>query len=276
MAFSNDGAKMFVVGSHKDDINEYTLSSVYPIGAPERTPPTFVSSELATETGVLTITFSETIDVAPKTNVVAAKIHIRESGSYAGGITLTTGELGTKTDASTISFTLTEQRRVAVTGLRAPELTIEPGAVRDTSGNLIVSTFDISTAILARSFPVSSQTEEPQGMAFSNDGAKMFIVGWDGKKIHAYNLTAPFDLFAATLAHSFHISTQDSFPLDMAFSNDGAKMFEVGSDGDAIHAYNLTAPFDLSTAPLLMSPSPSYRTKPQQAWRFQMTAPRCS
>ena len=248
MAFSNDGAKMFVVGSHKDDINEYTLSSVYPIGAPERTPPTFVSSELATETGVLTITFSETIDVAPKTNVDAAKIHIRESGSYAGGITLTTGELGTTTDASTISFTLTEQRRVAVTGLRVPELTIEPGAVRDTSGNLIVSTFDISTAILARSFPVSSQTEEPQGMAFSNDGAKMFIVGWDGKKIHAYNLTAPFDLFAATLAHSFHISTQDRFPLDMAFSNDGAKMFEVGSDGDAIHAYNLTAPFDLSTA----------------------------
>ena len=99
------------------------------------------------------------------TNVDATKIHIRESGSYAGGITLTTGELGTTTDASTISFTLTEQRRVAVTGLRVPELTIEPGA-RDTSGNLIVSTFDISTAILARSFPVSSQTEEPQGMAF--------------------------------------------------------------------------------------------------------------
>ena len=31
MAFSNDGAKMFVIGTVGDDINEYTLSSVYPI-----------------------------------------------------------------------------------------------------------------------------------------------------------------------------------------------------------------------------------------------------
>ena len=52
----------------------------------DSTPPTFVSSELDTATGVLTITFSETIDV---TNVVAAKIHIRESGTYSGGVTLT-------------------------------------------------------------------------------------------------------------------------------------------------------------------------------------------
>ena len=31
VAFSSDGAKMFVVGSNGDDVNEYTLSSVYPI-----------------------------------------------------------------------------------------------------------------------------------------------------------------------------------------------------------------------------------------------------
>ena len=31
VAFSSDGAKMFVVGSSGDDVNEYTLSSVYPI-----------------------------------------------------------------------------------------------------------------------------------------------------------------------------------------------------------------------------------------------------
>ena len=116
MAFSNDGAKMFVVGNADNDINEYTLSSVYPIrvteppGVTDGTPPTFVSSGLATETGVLTITFSEAIDVTPAANVVAARIHVRESGSYAGGITLTAGELVTAADASTISFNLTGPR----------------------------------------------------------------------------------------------------------------------------------------------------------------------
>ena len=204
MAFSNDGAKMFVLDNSGDDVNQYTLSSVYPIrvldvappvitiegsnpatiavdgtyidaGAtcddnvdasrvltPSGTvdtstvgsyvltysctdeagnvatqvsrtvnvkapPPTFVSSELDPATMVLTITFSETIDVTPKTNVDAAKIHIRESGNYTGGgITLSADEFGTTTDASTISFTLTEPRLATVQGLTTPELTIEP------------------------------------------------------------------------------------------------------------------------------------------------------
>ena len=113
-------------------------------------PPTFVSSGLDTATGVLAITFSEDIDVTPAANVVAARIHVRESGNYTGGgITLTAGELGTAADASTISFTLTGPRLETVKGLAAPELTIEPGAVRDTSGNLIVGTFDVSTAAFA-------------------------------------------------------------------------------------------------------------------------------
>ena len=140
MAFSNDGSKMFVVGNSRDYVSEYNLSSVYPItvtGTPTppagSTPPTFVSSELDSATGVLTITFSEEIDATPATNVVPAKMHIRESGSYTGGITLAAGELGTAADGSTISFTLTASHLATVAGLTTPELTIEPGAVRDTS-----------------------------------------------------------------------------------------------------------------------------------------------
>ena len=120
MAFSNDGSKMFVVGNVGDDVNEYDLHSVYPITVTDP-PPTFVSSELDSATGVLTITFSEEIDATPATNVVPAKIHVRESGSYTGGITLAAGELGTAADGSTISFTLSAPHRTTVAGLAAPE-----------------------------------------------------------------------------------------------------------------------------------------------------------
>ena len=213
----------------------------------DSTPPTFVSSELDTTTRVLTITFSETIDV---TNVVAAKIHIRESGNYTGGgITLIAGELGTTADASTISFTLPELRLATVTGLTTPELTIEPGAVRDTSDNLIDGTFDVSTAEFVHSFSVSDEDTEPTGMAFSNDGTKMFVVGNVGNDISVYNLTAPFDLSTAAFANViFSVLDEDILPTGMAFSNDGTKMFVVGDVGNDISVYNLTAPFDLSTA----------------------------
>ena len=218
---------------------------------PDITPPTFVSSELDTATRVLTITFSEIIDA---TNVDAAKIHIRESGTYTGGITLTANELVTTTNASTISFTLTMPHLETVKGLTTPELTVEPGAVRDTSGNLIVGTFDVSTASYAGNgerFSVSGQELAPQGMAFSNDGLKMFVVGWFGEDINEYTLSTPFDVSTASYdgnAERLSVSEQDPAPRGMAFSNDGAKMFIVGDHGNAIIEYTLSTPFDVSTA----------------------------
>ena len=167
---------MFVVGSIGEDVNEYDLHSVYPVTVTDP-PPTFDSSELNSVTGVLTITFSEEIDATPATNVAPTRIHIRESGNYTGGVTLASGELDTAADGTTISFTLTAPHLAAVAGLATPELTIDPGAVRDTSGNPIVGTFDASTAEFVGAFSVSSQETSPQGMAFSSDGAKMFVIG---------------------------------------------------------------------------------------------------
>ena len=213
---------------------------------PDSTPPTFVSSELDTATRVLTITFSEIIDA---TNVDAAKIHIRESGTYTGGITLTANELVTTTNASTISFTLTMPHLETVKGLTTPELTVEPGAVRDTSGNLIVGTFDVSTATFDDVvFSVSMQETTPTGMAFSNDGAKMFVVGDHGNDINEYTLSTPFDVSTADFVDSFSVSDEDTEPTGMAFSNDGAKMFVVGDHGNDINEYTLSTPFDVSTA----------------------------
>ena len=66
-------------------------------------------------------------------------------------------------------------------------------------------------------------------MAFSNDGAKMFVVGDVGNDINEYALPAPFDVTAARFVHSFNVSSQEAFPRGVAFSNDGAKMFVVGN-----------------------------------------------
>ena len=210
----------------------------------DSTPPTFVSSGF--DGTALTITFSETIAAA---NVDPAKIHVRESGSYAGGITLTAGELDTSADADTISFALTESNLAAVKGLDTPELTIEPGAVRDTAGNPIVGTFDVSTATYIGAFDVTGSETSPRGMAFSSDGAKMFVVGSSGDAVHEYDLSAPFDVTDATHIDAFDVSGNETSPRGMAFSSDGAKMFVAGSRSiDGVHEYALTAPFDVSTA----------------------------
>ena len=222
----------------------------------DSTPPTFVSSELDSTTGVLEITFSEAIDVTPATNVVPAKIHIRESGSYTGGITLSAGELDTAADGDTISFTLNAEYLETITGLTAPELTIDPGAVRDTSGDLIDGTFDVSTATFVEPpFSVSTHTAAPTSMAFSNDGTKMFVVDDVAGNVEEYTLSTAFDVSTATfVAPHFDISSQEDSPQGMAFSNDGTKMFVVGYDGADINEYALSTAFDVSTATFVSPP----------------------
>ena len=238
-----------------EDGNNWRLLEITVRGSTntDSAPPAFVSSMLDMATGSLTITFSEEIDAA---NIVPAKIHIRESGNYTGGVTLTAGELGTAADASTISFTLTRQHQLAVAGLAAPELTIEPGAVQDTSGNRIVGSFDVSTAaFVAPPFSISSQEDSPTGMAFSNDGTKMFVLGFAGEDINEYTLSTAFDVSTATfVSPPFSISLQDTNPQGMAFSNDGAKMFVVGYIGEDINEYTLSTAFDVSTAAFVAPP----------------------
>ena len=244
--FESGGSTYAAVTAFTEDgVQILRLTDPVFVQVQDSTPPTFVSSEF--DGTALTITFSETIAAA---NVDPAKIHVRESGNYTGGgITLTAGELDTTADADTISFALTESSLAAVKGLDTPELTIEPGAVRDTAGNPIVGTFDVSTAIHIGAFDVSGSETSLRGMAFSSDGAKMFVVGSFGGAVHEYDLSAPFDVSTASANVTFSVPGQENFPRGMAFSSDGAKMFVAGGGStDYVHEYALTAPFDVSTA----------------------------
>ena len=214
--------------------------------APDTTPPKFASSGLDISTGVLDITFSEAIDVTPATSVDASKIHLRESGNYTHGVTLTAAELGTTADGATVSFTLATQHRAEVARMAAPQLTIDPGAVQDVAGNVIGSTFDISTASFVAAITIPSPADAPAGMAFSNDGTKIFFT--DSPNIHEYAMPNAFDV--STISH---VATNGSriltAPEDVAFSNDGTKMFVADDiNEDLIIEFNLPVPFNITTA----------------------------
>ena len=213
---------------------------------PDDTPPTFVSSRLNLTARNLAITFSEAIDVTPAANVVPSKIHVRESGSYTGGVTLTAGELGTTADGATISFTLNDAHIAAVAVMGKQELTIDPGAVRDTSGNLIVGTFDASTRTFVDATSIKSQERSPTGMTFSSDGTKMFVIGDSSNAVNEYALSAPFDVSTRTFIDSVSVVVHDIIPTGIAFSNDGTRLFMIGISLDKVNEYHLPVPFAFS------------------------------
>jgi len=74
----------------------------------------------------------------------------------------------------------------------------------------------------------------------------MFVVGTLNTAVYEYACGTAFDVSTCGLTDSFDVSGEDGFPVGVAFSADGTKMFVVGDDFDNIIEYDCTA-FDVST-----------------------------
>jgi DNA-binding beta-propeller fold protein YncE len=90
--------------------------------------------------------------------------------------------------------------------------------------------FDISSAVYSQNFSVAAQETAPSGMAFNNNGTKMFITGATGDDVNEYTLETGFDVSTAYFVDSFSVASQDTYPTGIAFNNDGSKMYIVGNE----------------------------------------------
>ena len=117
------------------------------------------------------------------------------------------------------------------------------------SGSVTVG-YDISAASYdSVSFSVAGQDTFPAGLAFNNDGTKMYMVGTSSDSVYQYTLSTAFDLSTASYdSVSFSVSSQDTIPSDIRFNSDGTKMYVSGFSSDSVHQYSLSSAFDLSTA----------------------------
>ena len=109
---------------------------------------------------------------------------------------------------------------------------------------------DVSTASYdSVSFSVSSQDSNPNGMAFNNDGTKMFVLGNNTDTVYQYSLSSAFDMSSASYdSVSFSVASQETTPRSIRFNNDGTSMYVAGTVTDSVYQYTLTSAFDLSTA----------------------------
>ena len=106
-------------------------------------------------------------------------------------------------------------------------------------------------------FSVASQESEPQAIAFSKSGEKMFIVGSDGDDVNEYTLTGAYCIGTASFVDSFVLGADPSqddgvanvhAPQGIAFSKSGMKMFIADDHGNDVNEYTLTVAWDVSTA----------------------------
>lgn len=153
----------------------------------DTTPPTFSSATLNEETGVFTITFDEPINIFA---IDPTKIHIRETGSSTGGVTLSLSEFGSITRVHTVPFTLTEENRQEVIALTTPKLDIDESAVQDRSSNPILDSFD--NIIVITDIVNDEISDEISGRVYLDNNANGIFdgtdTGIDGYELFAINV----------------------------------------------------------------------------------------
>lgn len=164
--------------------------------------------------------------------------------------------LSTNFDISTASFTTSFSVSAKETTTNALAFNNDGtkmyilGSVSDAVHEYSLSTaFSISTASFSSTFSVSPQELAPQGLAFSTDGSKMYVVGTAGDDVNEYSLSTPFNISTASFTTNFSVSAQEISPMEVIFNADGTKMFIAGDTfPDSIYQYSLSTAFDVSTA----------------------------
>ena len=181
--FSNDGTKMFTIGAQFGNVYEYVLSMPY---------------------NVITSTFSRSLDISEQANVDQHGIAFSNNGTQ---------------------MFILGRSIIYEYALSVP--------------------FNIKNSTFVSDYSLTPTVPFIYGITFSNNGEKMFISSSFTSSVHEYILSAPFNIdFDPTPIDFFNVTSQDTTPSGIAFSNDGTKMFVTGFSTERVYEYTLPAPFD--------------------------------
>jgi DNA-binding beta-propeller fold protein YncE len=276
--FKPDGLKMYVVGSNGDAVHEYGLNASFSVAAQETAPQGLffkpdgtkmyvigqvgdsvyeydLSTAWVTGTASFLQLFSVAAQEANPTGIFFKPDGLKMYIVGAGGDEVNEYDLSTAWDISTASFL--QLFSVAAQEITPQGLFFKPdgtkmyvvGSTGDDVNEYDLSTaWDISTASFLQRRSVAAQEIVPQGLFFKPDGLKMYVIGQVGDDVNEYDLSTAWDISTAVFLQSFSVAAQEINPQGLFFKPDGTKMYVVGASGDAVHEYDLSTAWDVSTA----------------------------
>jgi len=233
---SADGTVMIMIGNTSDDIFYYTLSTPFDVSTASYTG--FINQTDAVPNGCR---FGDN----------GTKIFVPgNSGAYkVESIPLSTAYDVSTAGSSTLSSSLNTLSSGVNVGLQdvafktdgTKMYILDFNDANDRVHEYSLSTaWDISTLAYTTSSPIfNSQEPTVQGLDFSSDGTKMFIVGQSNDTVYQFNLSTAWDVSSASYSNiSFSVSAQETGPGAICFGDNGQKMYIVGTIQDKFFQYS--------------------------------------
>ena len=114
---------------------------------------------------------------------------------------------------------------------------------------LLNTAWDVSTAVDPwKSKSISGQTTSSADLVFGSNGTKLYVMNTSGG-VYQYTCSTAYNSTTATYdSKSFTATTYESTTNGLYIKDDGTKLYVVGSTNDRLGEWNLTTPWDVSTA----------------------------
>ncbi len=199
------------------------------------------------------------LDVSPWWLSTSSSIHFESNVAWNAKSLVLSGDKVTYTvpagtDAASIEF--------KSDGTRA--YTVSDG------GNLLRSyelgtAWDISTAVVnTNTFDTSTHETNPRGLAWKDDGTRLYITGYGSDKVHEYSATTAWVANSTNLTLIGNVAVSSTSPREIKFSNTGSKMYILNSASpDSLLEYDLSTPWSANTATLVANLNFTGYTQPE-------------
>ena len=227
--FSPDGLRMYIVGTSGDDVNQYNLSTAWVVSSAVFVTSFSVATEEANLSGLFFRADGTKMYVVGTTSDTIFQYTLSTPWSVATA------------SYDSISFSVAAEATPSGLAFKPNGLSMYMvGSTGDAVNQYTLSTaWNVSTATFLQSFSVSGQESIPNGVVFTGDGSRMFVVGNSGDDVNQYNLTTPWDISTAVFVSVFSVSGQDTLPTGIYIKPDGTKMYMVGQTTDTVYQYTV-------------------------------------
>jgi len=253
IAFNNDGTKMFLSDKNDDDIDAYTLSTGFDLSTATYVNSVAISDQASSPGGIAFNNDGTKIFVVNNGirggNAKDEVLEYTLSVGFDLTSTVTFVESASGGNGFSVQNKENSPRGITFNNDGTKMFVVGTGG-REINVYTLSTGFDLtSTVSHVVEFDISDQEAAPMGVAFNNDGTKMFVSGTAGDEINEYILSVGFDLTSTvTFVDSFDISGQDTNPRSLTFNNTGSKMFVVSSVDTEINSYTLFCPFAVTNS----------------------------
>jgi len=230
---SPDGTKMYIAGNSSDSVLQYSFSTAFDLSTASYDN---VSFSVGSQDSV-------PMDVA--FNLDGTKMYVvGNSSDTVYQYSLSTGFDLSTASYDNVSFNVSSQDstpRSIFFNSDGTKMYIASSGVSDSIHQYSLPTaFSLGTASYdSVSFSTVGQDSTPSSSFFNTDGTKMYVLGGVNDSVYQYSLSTSFDLSTASYDNiSVSVASQGVGSSDIAFSNDGTKMYMVCNATESVYQYS--------------------------------------